>query len=95
MKKKIIPLIVTGILILNSITITGCASWERGMKDLHSDFSGGLDRTVKVYDYYGNELATYEGSIDIQEDSSGKIKFDINNKKRVIIYNAIVIAEEK
>lgn len=95
MAKKIIAgIILTFILIFG---LTGCASFERWGKDVSSDFKGGLDRTVEVYDYAGNLLKTYEGQIDLAtttEGESGKVKFDLNGK-RYIIYNAIVIVEEK
>ena len=95
MAKKIIAgMILTFIL---TFGLTGCASLERWGKDVSSDFSGGLDRTVEVYDYAGNLLKIYEGQIDLAtttEGESGKVKFDLNGK-RYIIYNAIVIVEEK
>lgn len=95
MAKKIIAgMILTFIL---TFGLTGCASFERWGKDVSSDFSGGLDRTVEVYDYAGNLLKIYEGQIDLAtttEGESGKVKFDLNGK-RYIIYNAIVIVEEK
>lgn len=90
MKKKILKLaLVLGM----CLTLSGCASCDRGWKTLGSDLGGGLYRTVKVYDYNGNLLAEYEGKIDIEEAES-KVFFDVNGK-RIIIYNAIVITEEK
>lgn len=91
MKKKIAGvLIVLGL----AISCTGCASWSRGLKTIGSDLSGGLYRTVEVYDYSGNLLKTYEGKIDIAESDGGKVLFDMNGD-RISIYNAIVIVEEK
>ena len=92
MKNKII--LTIGVFSLIAAIFTGCASWERGVKDFTSDFSGGLDRTVEVYDYSGNLLKTYEGRIDIEYTETGnEVKFDLNGKRK-IIYNAIVIVEE-
>ena len=51
MKKKIIAMILVLITILS---LTGCASMQRDMKTISSDWSGGLNRTVTVYDYNGN-----------------------------------------
>ena len=91
MKKKIAgALIVLGL----AISCTGCASWSRELKTIGSDLSGGLYRTVEVYDYSGNLLKTYEGKIDIAESDGGKVLFDMNGD-RISIYNAIVIVEEK
>ena len=78
---------------LMCLFLSGCASCDRGWKTIGSDINGGLYRTVKVYDYNGNLLAEYEGKIDIDEAES-KVYFDVNGK-RVIIYNAIVVTEEK
>ena len=69
-----------------------CSSFNRKIKDTTSDFGGGLNRTITIYDYNGNIIKTYEGKCDIEE-SENKVLFDINGK-RTIIYNAIVIAEE-
>lgn len=50
---------------------------------------------MKVYSHEGELLAEYEGKFDISENESGtKVKFDLNGK-RTIIYNAIVIVDEK
>lgn len=91
MKKKIIGIVITLGLIIGC---TGCASLERGLKSFGSDLTGGLNRTVEVYDYSGNLLKTYEGKIDIAESDGGKVLFDLDGN-RYSIYNAIVIVEEK
>ena len=89
MKKKII----TGITILGIIVgIGGCQSRERSMKSLSSDISGGLDRTVTVYDYNGQVIRQYAGKFDVSE-SENEVYFDIDGK-RVIIHGGIVINEE-
>ena len=92
MKKKIV--LTLSMLSLSIIMFTGCASWDRGIKDIGSDLSGGLYRTVEVYDYSGNLLKTYEGKLDIEYSDNGEVKFDMNGK-RYILYNAIVIVEEQ
>lgn len=68
-------------------------STQRWWKSLQSDYSG-LNRTITVYDQNGNELRTYTGRIDIEENQYGnKVLFDLDGK-RVTLYNAVVIAEE-
>lgn len=90
MKRKLI-IVITLALVLGALT--SCASWDRFIKSTNSDFSGGLDRTVNVYDN-GEVIKTYSGKIDIQDTEYGnKVLFDMNGK-RVAIYNAIVIVEE-
>lgn len=98
MKNKIKKIISIGLICAMTIGLTGCASCERLGKDLSSDFGNGLNRTIYVYDMTGNLLKTYEGKIDIEEtESDNKVKFDItdNQNQRIIVYNAIVIVEEK
>lgn len=91
MTKKIISTIAALVLI---ITLIGCASTERAIKDIGSSITG-LDRTLTVYDNNGNELKKYQGKFDIQVSEYGnQVKFDLNGK-RVIIYNAIVVTEEE
>lgn len=65
------------------------------VKDVDSELSGGLNRTLLVYDYNGDLIKTYTGKIDIEaSDVSGKVKFDMDGK-RTIIYGGIVIVDEQ
>jgi outer membrane murein-binding lipoprotein Lpp len=92
MKKKIVMLISSVLVILS---LTGCASWGRFTKNISSDVGNGLNRKVTVYTQDGKEIRTYEGNIDVQDTQYGnKVLFDLNGK-RVILYNAVVVVEEK
>lgn len=75
------------------LTLTGCASCARSCKTISSDFSGGLDRTVTVYDYNGNSIKSWSGKFDISENTD-EVFFDDADGKRVIIHGGIVICEE-
>lgn len=90
MKKitKILAIImVIGIIICS---FAGCASLSRMGKSINSDFSGGLNRTVNVYAYNGDKIATYTGKIDIEEsDYNNKVLFDLDGH-RYVYYNATV-----
>lgn len=88
---EILAIIIILITIL--LGLTGCSSWDRTVKNLNSDLSGGLDRTVNVYTYNGEKIATYEGKIDLQMNES-KVLFDLEGK-RYVYYNAIVEVIEK
>ena len=72
----------------------GCESCERWQKDMASEYGGGLERTLEVYSYDGDLLKKYEGEFDFEITENGRVKADINGK-RIIIFNAIVISEEK
>lgn len=89
--KKVLAIILAIIVIC--ISFTGCASFDRSMKTIHSDFGGGLDRIVVVYSMTGEEIARYEGKIDIEENES-KVLFDLDGK-RYIYYNCLVEVIEK
>lgn len=56
--------------------------------------NGGLNRTVNVYTLDGKLIATYEGKIDIDDNSNGSIMFDLDGK-RYVYYNAIIEVIEK
>ena len=56
--------------------------------------NGGLDRILNVYTIDGKLIATYEGKIDIDDNSNGSIMFDLNGK-RYVYYNAIIEVIEK
>ena len=89
MKKFLFVLVV----ILSTIGLCGCASLERGCKSVQSNLSGGLDRLVIVYNLSGEEMARYEGKIDLATED-GCIQFEYGGK-RVVWYNAIVSIIEK
>lgn len=95
MKKGIKILMGVMLIIVLTLSITGCAGLTRMGKSIGSDLTGGLNRVVTVYDQNGNVLQTYEGKIDIEDtDYGNKILFDLNGK-RIVIYNSTVIVEEK
>lgn len=86
---------VVFVAIIGAAIFTQRASIGRGIKNLNSEMSGGLERTVEVYDYSGDLLKTYEGKVDVQTTETGnKVLFDLDGK-RYVFYNAIVIIEEK
>lgn len=85
-KRKIIALFMTVMLVSG---VTGCASWDRAATDFRSEFSGGLQRTVRVYTPTGDLIAEYEGKIDLEVNENGKVKFDFDGK-RYIYYNCLV-----
>lgn len=76
------------------LTLSGCESCSRFVKDVQSDIHG-LERTATVYSQDGKVLNKYSGKFDVEVNEYGnKVKFDIDGK-RVLIYNATVIIEEK
>lgn len=93
MKRTIAMIAIAVILLACSIFIGCTASFERGCKDCQSDISGGLDRIVIVYNMNGEEMARYEGKIDLAT-ADGCVQFEYNGK-RIVWYNAIVQILEK
>jgi hypothetical protein len=95
MKNKYNLIIGSVLLSAGVLGLTGCESWNRTVKNISSDAGGGLKRTVNVYSQDGKLITKYTGKIDIKDTEYGnKILFDLNGK-RVVIYNAIVVSEEK
>ena len=91
MKKKIFLVVTT---IVCSISLVGCTeSFRREFKSFKSNVSGGLERTVTVYDYNGEVINSWEGKFDVSA-SENEVYFDIDGK-RVIVHGGIVINEEK
>ena len=52
---------------------------------MQSDFGGGIERTVTVYDIDGEIIQEYSGKFDVDYDSE-RIKFDDENGERHVIY---------
>lgn len=77
----------------------GTESGKRAQKTLHSETSGGLNRTVKVYDMEGDLIAEYSGKFDVAESATEgitKVKFDCDGKRHIIYGSTgtIIIDEE-
>jgi len=97
MKKSALISTVAIVCIIASLFIWyfNTASGQRTVKSWKSNNSGGIERIVKVYSNEGKLIEEYEGKIDIQDTEYGnKVLFDLNGK-RVVIYNATVVTEEK
>lgn len=93
--KKFAKFIILAIIAIAAVQFTSCQSCQREIKSIGSDWGGGLNRTLTVFDYNGDTIVTYEGKFDIRDDSSdNKIFFDIDGK-RVWIQGGIVVSEEK
>ena len=85
-------IIFTVTLVLGVVCMSGCASTQRTIKSIGSEISNGLERTVTVYDYSGNEIKSWTGKFDVSS-SENEVYFD-KDGKRVIIHGGIVINEE-
>ena len=92
-KRTISGIIMLVIIVAVIALFLNTASFKRYFKSIRSDFSGGLNRTVTVYDYNGQVIKQYDGKFDIQENDT-KVFFDMDDGRRINIYNAVVIAEE-
>lgn len=81
------------IICLIGLGIVACcsksAAIKRMGKDIKSDLSGGLERTLTVYNADGEVLKTYKGKIDLEATEGGIVKFDLNGQ-RIMYYNCYV-----
>ena len=85
--KKIMTIGIT--LMIAAGSLSACASVRRMGKDIKSDVSGGLERTVTVYNADGEILKTYKGKIDLESTEGGIVKFDLNGQ-RIMYYNCYI-----
>lgn len=88
MKKLVLVVLV--LLALSSCT----ESTQRSIKSIKSDWTGGLNRKVEVYDYNGGLIKYWEGKFDVKETDQNSVYFDDADGKRVIISGGIIINEE-
>ena len=86
-------LVVSVLAIVIVCGLAGCSSCSRSVKSMSSDFSGGINRTVTLYDNTGKEIKSWHGKFDI-ESNDQEIFFDDAQGKRVIIQGGIVVSEE-
>lgn len=71
----------------------GTAKGQRALKTQESNLDGGLSRTVTVYSYSGDEIASWSGKFDVTENDQ-ETYFDIDGR-RIIIQGGIIINEEE
>ena len=82
MKRIFAKILIVFMLCVMFLVGSGCASCERELKSCNSDLNGGLYRTINVYSLDGQLLATYEGKIDIDDNSNNNsIMFEHNGKR--------------
>ena len=93
MKKILLALALVAMV---GLTATSCTeSQQRGIKSIKSNWTGGLNRTVTVYDYNGQKIKSWSGQFDVKETDRNSVYFDTEDGKRVIISGGIIINEEK
>lgn len=91
----IIGAIVLVLAVVSIVVHFNTAQGARTLKSWTSNTTGGLERTVDVYDQSGRLIKTYQGRLDVEANEYGnKVLFDLNGK-RTVIYNATVIVQEK
>lgn len=89
----LVVIIIVALVIGLLVFMFNGAGFQRTLKSFKNNYTGGLYRTVSVYDYNGNLLREYgPAMIDISE-SENETFFDYNGQ-RIVIHNAIVIVEE-
>ncbi|MBO4864870.1 MAG: hypothetical protein J5517_10935 [Eubacterium sp.] len=90
-KKARIVSVISGIILLAaawSIGVwyyNGTEAGKRAIKTQQSNFGGGIERRITVFDVEGDIIATYEGRFDIEYDDD-RILFDDEEGLRHIIY---------
>ena len=90
-KKARIVSVISGIILLAaawSIGVwyyNGTEAGKRAIKTQQSNFGGGIERRINVFDVEGDIIATYEGRFDIEYDDD-RILFDDEEGLRHIIY---------
>lgn len=72
-------------------------SGRRALRDQESNLTGGIERTVSVYDINGNLIKEYSGKFDIETDRASYILFDDENGDRHMIYytTGTIIIDER
>lgn len=87
---KKLALVALALLALSSCT----ESQQRNLKSVKSNWTGGLNRKVEVYDYNGGLIKSWEGKFDVRETDQNSVYFDDAYGRRVIISGGIIINEE-
>jgi len=81
----VIGIVIAAACIIGVLIYSGTEAGKRAYKDQQSNFSGGINRTVTVYDINGNIIEQYIGEFDVETENANYILFDDENGKRHII----------
>ena len=92
--KKFVKYLGIALVVFSAVQLTSCQSCQRELKNIGSDWSGGLNRKLIVYDYEGDTLAYYTGKFDIRDQGSDNQMFFDLDGKRIWIQGGIVVSEE-
>lgn len=93
----IIGVVLSALLLIGMLWyFNNTADGARRLKSQQSNFNGGIERIVTVYDVNGQQIQKYEGKFDVDYDDN-RIIFDDENGKRHVIYypTGTVIIDEK
>lgn len=96
--KKSTALAIIVFLFAAFVTTCICSSCTEGqkreLKNIQSDWGGGIERTAVLMDYNGDTIKTWHGKFDIRDSGSdNQIFFDLEGK-RVWIQGGIFVSEE-
>ena len=94
MKKILLALALVAMV---GLTATSCTeSQQREIKSITSNWTGGLNRTVTVYDYNGQEIKSWSGTFDVYQKNPtcNSAYFDTEDGKRIFINGGIIICED-
>ncbi len=91
---KIVCRAAAAAIMLVTVALCGVYIWyrnnsesgRRALRDQESNLTGGIERTVSVYDINGNLIKEYAGRFDIETDHASYILFDDENGDRHMIY---------
>ena len=84
------------IMFIAACVMSGCTEGQkRDLKNIKSDWGGGIERTAVLMDYNGDTIKTWSGKFDIRDSGAdNQIFFDLDGK-RVWIQGGIFVSEEK
>ena len=95
--KKVLAVLGIGLTLAVTVAlvtaILGSQGCQRSIKSFRSDFGGGIERTVTLYDYDGDVLGEWHGTFDLDEGDQ-EVFFDLDGKRTIINGGIVVVQEE-
>ncbi|MDB1565469.1 hypothetical protein [Lacticaseibacillus paracasei] len=81
--------------LLLTVSLSGCASWNRFTKNIGSDVNNGLLRRIRVYNVDGKVIFDQKGKFDIDYKDHDVQYIDQKNRKHnIYIGSGTVIVDE-
>lgn len=94
MKKILYLSVLVLVLLMVTVSLSGCENLKKDIKHIKSN-AVGLNRIVEQRDFEGNVIKQYEGKFKVEIIGDNAVAFILDNGREVKLFGGIIAIEEK